>query len=63
MSPSIGTPPRLSQAPSLHDHRLTMPTIIQNINEKWDSLPLNEGFSNLFASIFDRILCFSTTNL
>lgn len=43
LSTSIGTPPRPLQAPSLNDHRLSMPSIVQNINNKWDSLSLPDG--------------------
>jgi hypothetical protein len=43
MSPSIGTPPRLVQPPSINDTRLVMPPLTQNINNKWDSISLSDG--------------------
>ncbi|CAF0879628.1 unnamed protein product [Rotaria sordida] len=46
MSPSIGTPPRLIQPPSLNDSRLIIPSLSQNINNKWNSIPLSDGPSN-----------------
>ncbi|CAF0734467.1 unnamed protein product [Adineta steineri] len=43
ISPSIGTPPRLIQPPTLNDTRLVMPTLTQN---KWDSISLSDGISS-----------------
>lgn len=43
MSPSIGTPPRFIQPPSISDTRLMIPTLTQNINNKWDSISLTDG--------------------
>jgi hypothetical protein len=48
MSPSIGTPPRLIQPPSINDARLVIPSLTQNINNnKWDSISLTDGISFL----------------
>jgi hypothetical protein len=49
MSPSIGTPPRFIQPPSLNDTRLIVPSLTQNINNKWDSISLTDG---IFYSFF-----------
>ncbi len=43
MSPSIGTPPRFIQTPSINDTRLVIPSLTQNINNKWDSIALTDG--------------------
>jgi len=43
MSPSIGTPPRFIQPPSIIDTRLVIPLLTQNMNNKWDSLSLSDG--------------------
>jgi hypothetical protein len=43
MSPSIGTPPRFIQPPSINDTRLIIPSLTQNINNKWDSISLSDG--------------------
>ncbi len=51
MSPSIGTPPRFIQPPSLNDTRLVIPSLTQNINNKWDSLSLSDGINFFFVFI------------
>jgi len=43
MSPSIGTPPRFIQPPSINDSRLLIPSLTQNTNNKWDPLLLSES--------------------
>ncbi|CAF1572194.1 unnamed protein product [Adineta ricciae] len=43
MSPTIGTPPRLVQPPALNDARLLLPTLTQNINNKWDTMSLSDA--------------------
>jgi len=48
MSPSIGTPPRFIQTPSLNDTRLIIPSLTQNINNKWDSISLSDGIERFF---------------
>lgn len=45
MSPSIGTPPRFIQPPSINDSRLLIPSLTQNINQKWDPLSLSDNSS------------------
>ncbi|CAM4861538.1 unnamed protein product [Rotaria socialis] len=45
MSPSIGTPPRLVQPPSLNDARLIIPSSSQTISNKLNSLSLLDGSS------------------
>lgn len=55
LSTSIGTPPRPFQAPSLNDHRLSMPSIIENINNKWDSLSLPDGLDQTSTLINDSM--------
>ena len=47
MSPSIGTPPRFIQPPSISDTRLVIPTLTQNVNQKWDSISLTDGWASL----------------
>lgn len=57
MSPSIGTPPRLIQPPSVHDARLLLPSL----TPKWDPLTLSEtnsficndqlNFNEIFPSV------------
>ncbi len=43
ISPSIGTSPRFIQPPSINDTRLVIPSLTQNINNKWDSISLSDG--------------------
>ena len=50
MSPSIGTPPRLSQAPSLNDPRLLMPSLTPTMINKWDPMLLSDGMSTTSSS-------------
>jgi hypothetical protein len=52
MSPSIGTPPRFIQPPSINDARLIIPSLTQNINNKWDSLSLSDGLNAFHFSIY-----------
>jgi hypothetical protein len=47
MSPPIGTPPRFIQPPSLNDARLVIPSLTQNINNKWDSISLTDGILSI----------------
>jgi hypothetical protein len=55
MSPSIGTPPRFIQSPSINDTRLVIPSLTQNINTKWDSISLSDGIDfSFFQFLFYR---------
>jgi hypothetical protein len=61
MSPSIGTPPRFIQPPSINDTRLVIPSLTQSINNKWDSISLSDGM-NFFISeylFYSWIFCSS----
>ncbi len=61
MSPSIGTPPRFIQPPSINDTRLVIPSLTQNINNKWDSISLSDGMNFFYIGIFilQMDFCFS----
>jgi hypothetical protein len=52
MSPSIGTPPRFIQPPSINDTRLIIPSLTQNINNKWNSISLSDGIHFFYIEIF-----------
>lgn len=56
MSPSIGTPPRFIQPPSINDARLLIPSLTQNLNQKWDPLTLSESnFDSFSLNVNGRI--------